>query len=78
LRNARGEGENLILEVHDNGKGISAEALANPRSLGLLGMKERASLLGGEVTFESPPGGGTTVTLRVPKAANDTSFWELV
>ena len=70
--------EDLVLQVKDNGKGISPEALANPRSLGLLGMKERASLLGGEVTFDSPPNGGAVVTLRVPKAANDTKFWELV
>jgi len=68
----------LVLQVKDNGKGISPEALASPRSLGLVGMKERASLLAGEVTFESPPEGGTVVTLRVPKAANETKFWELV
>ncbi len=70
--------EDLILAVKDNGKGISQQALENPRSLGLLGMKERASLLNGDVTFESPPEGGTRVILRVPKAANDTNFWELV
>jgi signal transduction histidine kinase len=74
----RQKDDDILLEVSDNGKGISPEALANPRSLGLLGMKERASLLGGDVKFESPPGGGTLVTLRVPKAANDTKFWELV
>ena len=70
--------KDLILEVKDNGKGISPEALANPRSLGLLGMKERASLLGGEVMLQPAAAGGTVVTLRVPKAANDTKFWELV
>ena len=70
--------EDLLLQIQDNGKGISPEALASPRSLGLLGMKERASLLSGDVTFETPPAGGTIVTLRVPKAANDTNFWELV
>jgi signal transduction histidine kinase len=72
------EDENFVLIVKDNGKGISTEALKNPRSLGLVGMKERASLLGGTVTFESPAGGGTLVRLEVPKAANDTKFWELV
>ena len=70
--------EDLLLQVKDNGRGISREALTNPRSLGLLGMRERASLLSGDVTFESPPTGGTLVTLCVPKAANDTKFWELV
>ena len=72
------EGDNFVLIVKDNGKGISPEALKNPRSLGLLGMKERASLLDGEVRFEMPPGGGTLVMLEVPKEANDTKFWELV
>jgi two-component system, NarL family, sensor histidine kinase UhpB len=72
------EENKLVLQVKDNGKGISPEALKSPRSLGLVGMKERASLLTGEVTFESPPGGGTLVKLRVPKEANDTKFWELV
>lgn len=68
----------IVLQVRDDGKGISTEEMENPRSLGLVGMKERAALLGGSITFEPAPTGGTMVTLRVPKAANDTSFWNLV
>jgi DNA-binding NarL/FixJ family response regulator len=41
--------EEVTLTVHDNGRGIRAEELSHPQSLGLLGMRERASLLGGAV-----------------------------
>jgi signal transduction histidine kinase len=56
----------LVMTVRDNGRGISPEELASSRSLGLLGMRERANLVGGEVTLTGAPGKGTTVTLRVP------------
>ena len=45
--------------------------LKNPKSLGLLGMQERASLLGGGVSFAPRPGGGTVVTAWIPN--NPTS-----
>jgi len=54
------------LEVRDNGRGIRADELSSPRSLGLLGMKERASLLGGQLDLRGDPGGGTTATLTIP------------
>jgi two-component system, NarL family, sensor histidine kinase UhpB len=56
----------LILEVHDNGKGVSKEELSAGRSLGILGMRERALLLGGELTISGAPAFGTTVTVRIP------------
>jgi PAS domain S-box-containing protein len=56
----------LHLDVHDDGKGISAEALHDPRSLGLLGMSERARRLGGTAHVIGEPGKGTTVSLAVP------------
>jgi signal transduction histidine kinase len=56
----------LVMTVSDNGRGISEEEMASTRSLGLVGMRERAMLIGGEVTLHGAPRQGTTVTLRVP------------
>jgi PAS domain S-box-containing protein len=55
----------LTLEVHDNGKGVSEEQLTTSRSLGILGMRERALLLGGEFTITGAPGEGTTARIRI-------------
>jgi len=60
------EADNLILEVRDNGKGITESGISNSKSLGLLGMRERALFLGGEVKISGTPGKGTTITVRVP------------
>jgi PAS domain S-box-containing protein len=65
LAGARGS---LILEIHDNGKGIGAEQLSAGSSLGILGMRERALLLGGEFAISGARGQGTTVSVRIPEA----------
>jgi len=54
------------LEVKDDGVGITESQIKNDRSLGLLGMKERALLVGGEVRITGKEGSGTTVLVRVP------------
>jgi PAS domain S-box-containing protein len=59
----------LTLEVHDNGKGIPEDRLSNGESLGLLGMRERALLLGGDLSISGTPGKGTTVRVRIPEPA---------
>jgi len=56
----------LVLEVKDNGRGISEDEIHNTKSIGLLGMRERAALLGGEVRWRGEPGNGTTVSVRIP------------
>lgn len=56
----------LILRIQDNGRGIRAAELDNPRSIGLLGMRERATLLGGQCAIIGCPGVGTIVHARVP------------
>jgi PAS domain S-box-containing protein len=58
--------ERVALIVRDDGRGITDAELACRRSLGLVGMRERALLLGGDVTIEGQPGQGTTVMLDVP------------
>jgi two-component system sensor histidine kinase UhpB len=52
------------LEVSDDGRGFAFEE--SERGLGIGGMRERALLIGGELTIESRPGRGTTVRLKVP------------
>lgn len=59
----------LILEVHDDGKGIRAEAIHDPRSLGLVGIRERARRAGGTASFSRDDAGGTRVMLYLPLSA---------
>lgn len=58
----------LMLEVADNGRGMSQCKLTSPRSYGVLGMRERAGHFGGRVDIESVTGKGTTVRLSMPVA----------
>ena len=57
------------LQVQDNGKGIDPAADEGHQTFGLLGMRERAGMLGGELTVRSSPGAGTTVVMIVPRSA---------
>jgi len=57
-------GEALQVQIEDNGIGF--DAARKERSFGLIGVKERALMIGGEATIESEPGTGTRVSLRVP------------
>jgi signal transduction histidine kinase len=56
----------LVLEVRDNGRGVTDAELSDPQSLGLVGMRERALLMGGNATFVGNPGIGTSVKVRIP------------
>jgi PAS domain S-box-containing protein len=60
------EGESLLLRVTDDGRGISPDEILKPRSLGLIGMRERAKALGGTFFVEGAPGFGTRVEVRLP------------
>lgn len=59
------ENGNLVLGIRDNGIGVSEERLSAGTSLGILGMRERALLLGGELTIHGEVGKGTQVTVRI-------------
>ena len=61
----------LILEVIDNGRGITKGQLEDHRSLGILGMKERAMILGGTVTINGVPGQGTSLKVEMPLDENN-------
>ena len=56
----------LYLQVSDDGIGARDEALNDPRSYGVLGMRERAAQFGGRLGIASAPGRGTTVRLVMP------------
>jgi signal transduction histidine kinase len=59
--------QRLVLEIKDNGRGISEDRIADGRSLGLLGMRERARSLGGDLSIRRGLGLGTLVTLTIPR-----------
>lgn len=56
----------LVLQVKDNGKGIADHQITSKTSLGILGMRERATLLGGELAISGKPGRGTVAMVTVP------------
>jgi signal transduction histidine kinase len=62
-------GAQVVAIIEDNGRGFDVNARPAPGArpqLGLVGMRERATLLGGTLEIESSPGNGTTVFVRVP------------
>jgi PAS domain S-box-containing protein len=56
----------LILKVSDNGRGIKESDISETKSLGLLGMRERAIVFGGQVEIKGAEGKGTTVMVSIP------------
>jgi PAS domain S-box-containing protein len=62
--------DKLRLQITDNGKGFIVEEIANKKTLGLLGMKERASLMGGTYEIFSNPGKGTSILIIVSLNSN--------
>jgi PAS domain S-box-containing protein len=60
------ENSHYVLQIVDDGKGIPETELTNPKSLGLLGMRERAGVVKGDVAFNINTPQGTKVTVRIP------------
>ncbi|HUD46170.1 MAG TPA: histidine kinase [Candidatus Baltobacteraceae bacterium] len=62
------EASRVILEVRDNGRGIARDEISDPRSMGLLGMRERAALLGGDFSIRPMRAGkGTRACVAIPR-----------
>ena len=66
------ENQEMIMEVADNGSGIRLDSSGKPKTLGILGMKERAISVGGWLSVE-PGSSGTTVTMRIPLAKTSST-----
>ncbi len=64
--------DGLVLLIRDNGRGFDP-ASSSSKSLGLLGMRERAAILGGGVDISSASGKGTRVTARIPLRSSEGS-----
>ena len=62
----RCDGDTLVLRIVDNGRGIDNEQVRNPRSMGILGMRERAAACGGRLDVDRAAPRGTAVTLTLP------------
>jgi signal transduction histidine kinase len=58
--------QNITLVMQDDGKGIEDEHGKNRTGSGLLGLRERAAQLGGEMQLAERPGGGTQLTFAIP------------
>ena len=60
------ENGNIVLEVTDNGRGITQGEIGDPKSFGLMGMRERVKYIHGEVTIAGSPGKGTRIRVTLP------------
>jgi two-component system, NarL family, sensor histidine kinase UhpB len=61
--------DELVLTVEDNGVGYPDDAMQREGYFGLLGLRERAAMLGGQLELGNPPGSGARLTVRLPLAS---------
>jgi signal transduction histidine kinase len=59
------EKDQINIEIADNGIGIDNSKLVEGKTFGLLGMRERANLIGGNLFIKSEPGKGTTIKVVI-------------
>jgi len=67
----RFRGKSVEIEIHDEGPGFESQEISYTEGdhVGLLGMSERATLIGADLELDSAPGKGTTLRLRIPVGA---------
>lgn len=64
------ENGNVVLKIDDDGVGFELKKLAFKKTLGIVGMKERCIMLGGEFNIDSAPGSGTKIKITIPGITN--------
>ncbi len=69
-----GDGATLRLTVEDNGRGIRKEEHESAKSLGFLGLRERALAFGGAIDVQGEEGKGTRVSVSIPLTAHQPVF----
>lgn len=67
------QGGSVILEIADNGIGITDEHLSKANSYGLLGIRERVQICNGELRIAGSQNAGTTITVIIPKESGNSS-----
>jgi signal transduction histidine kinase len=67
----RNSTDDIVLEIFDNGCGISQDEINSPQAFGLMGMLERARLCHGELTIKGVSGEGTTIRLNIPHRVSE-------
>lgn len=65
-KHAQAQEAEIRLAVSDRGVGVASDRGGRRPGLGLVSMRERTRLVGGTVELRSAPGGGTTLTVRIP------------
>ena len=68
------DADTLALKVEDNGRGIQEQEFESPKSLGLLGLRERVLAFGGSIDVKGQEGKGTTVSVSIPNLAQQPVF----
>ena len=66
--------DTLKASIIDNGAGFDSAKLTDPNALGLVGMQERARLIGGQLAIVSTPGSGTSVQLEIPLKERELAY----
>jgi len=61
--------DQIVLSISDNGRGLPKDHVVAQTSYGMRGMRERVAQMGGQIRFDSPPGGGLRVTVVLPADA---------
>jgi signal transduction histidine kinase len=66
------QGEKIVVIIEDDGVGFDVQSARNADQLGLLGIQERAEMLGGALLIDSTPNMGTTLVVEIPYGHSNT------